>query len=44
MKWDEKENLEGLSDEKRVLRVEAKDEYGRAAKMEEIMWKQKSRV
>lgn len=44
MKLDEKEVADGLSDEKRILRMDAKDEFGRAIEMEGIMWKQKTRV
>lgn len=38
-KWDEKETNEGLSDDDRVRRMAAKDDYRRAVEMKEIMWK-----
>lgn len=44
MKLDEKEAAGGLSEGERILRMTAKDEFGRVVEMEEIVWKQKSRV
>lgn len=41
MKLDEKEATEGLLEGERIFRRAAKNEFGSAAKMEEIMWKQK---
>lgn len=43
-KWDVKEAQQGLSEEERILRITAKDDYGRVVEMEGIMSKQKSRV
>lgn len=41
---DSKEEREGLLDEDRVAREQYKMDYERALSMEELMWKQKSRV
>lgn len=41
---DEKEALDGLLEDERILRLVAKDEYGWVVEIEEITWKKKSKV
>lgn len=41
---DVKEELEGLSDEERLNRISLKGDFERTLLMEEVMWRQKSRI
>lgn len=43
-RWDLKEGEEGLEEDERLARKDTQKEYERVLKMEEIMWRQKSRV
>lgn len=43
-KLDVKEELEGLSMDDKVSRDVLKEEYERTLAMEELLWKQKSRI
>lgn len=36
-KWNEKEALDGLSEDKKILKIKGKDEYGRVVEMKYIM-------